>query len=285
MRNSGVRNPARNMAICVVVGAAGIVAVVAGALEMRALGHETGRTATLIALGLFGGILGIAFCFNFWRAVRIFRDMRSGRTAIARWTLPPPEFDRFRTIDGRFAEREEANDYSVPRATPPEGVEVIFSEDGVLIGGTYFGLSTTGMGRFNGVRWIASDPPMIEFGTVMTTATNATTFRLRHIHGTLRVPVASSAAQQGDHVARRYRDVIDRRVIVKPGFWTGRLHAGLWIAGACAGLAAIGFALRERNQALHDVPLFLAVAGTILAIGGLVMAFLAWTLRQRQRHG
>jgi len=254
MRNRGVSNPERNMAICGVVGVAGIVAVAAGALEMQALGHETGRTAVLIALGLFGGILGIAFCFNFWRAARIFRDMRSGRTAIARWTLPPPEFDRFREIDRRFAEREEGNDYKVPRTTPPDGVEVIFSEDGVLVGGVFFGLATTGIGRFGSVRWIGSDPPMIEFGTVLTTATHLGVARIHHIHGTLRVPVAVSAAQQGDHVARRFRDVIERRVIVKPHFWTGRLRAGLWIAGVCASFAATGFALRERNQELANIP-------------------------------
>lgn len=285
MRNRGVSNPARNMAICGVVGVAGIAAVAAGALEMQALGHETGRTAGLIALGLLAGILGITLCFNFWRAVRIVRDMRSGRTAIARWTLPPHEFDRFRVIDRRFAEREEDNDYKVPRTTPPDGVEVIFSEDGVLIGGVYFGLATTGVGRFSSVRWIDSDPPMIEFGTVLTTATNLGVVRIHHIHGTLRVPVAVSAAQQGDHVARRFRDVIERRVIVKPHFWTARLRAGLWIAGVCACFAAAGFALRARNQELANLPLVLAVAGTVLAIGGLVMAFLAWTLRARQRGG
>ncbi len=285
MRNRGVSNPARNMAICGVVGVAGIVAVAAGALEMRALGHETGRTAGLIALGLFSGILGIALCFNFWRAVRIVNDMRSGRTAIARWTLLPQEFDRFRVIDRRFAEREEDNDYKVPRTTPPDGVDVIFSDDGVLIGGVYFGLATTGIGRFDNVRWIGSDPPMIEFGTVLTTATNLSVVHIRHIHGTLRVPVAVSASQQGDHVARRFRDVIERRVIVKPYFWTARLRAGLWIAGVFVCFAAVGLALRARNQELANIPLVLAVAGTIIAIGGLVIAFLAWALRRRQRGG
>ena len=284
MRNRGLRNPERNMAICGIVGAAGIAAVAWGALEMHALGHETGRTAAAIALGLFGGILGIAFFVNFWRAVRIFLDMRSGRTAVARWTLPPHEFDRFREIDRRFAQREEGNDYKVPGRTPPEGVEVIFSDDGVLIGGAFFSLATTGLSRFSGVRWIASDPPMIEFGTVVTAATNLSVARVYNTHGTLRVPVASAAAQQGDHVARRFRDIIERRVIVKPYFWTGRLRAGLWIAGVCACLAAIGFALRERNQELANIPLFLAVAGTIIAVGGLVMALIAAKLRWQQNR-
>ena len=284
MRNRGLTNPARNMAICGVAGVVGVIAVTWGALKMHALGHETGATAAAIALGLFGGILGIAFFFNFWRAVRIFRDMRSGRTAIARWTLPPHEFDRFREIDRRFAEREEDNDYQAPRQTPPEGVEVIFSDDGVLVGGAFFSLATTGISRFSGVRWIASDPPMIKFGTVVTAATNLSVVRVHNTHGTLRVPVASAAAQQGDHVARRFRDIIDRRVIVKPHFWSGRLRAGLWIAGVCACLAAIGFALRERNQELVNIPLFLAVAGTITAIGGLVMALIAAKLRWQQHQ-
>lgn len=272
------------MAICGIVGVAGVIAVCWGGLEMRALGHETGGTVAAISLGLFGGILGIALFVNFWRAVRIFRGMRSGHTAVARWTVPPNEFDRFREVDRRFTEREEDNDYRAPRQTPPEGIEVIFSEDGVLVGGAYFSLATTGLSRFDAVRWIASDPPIIEFGTAMTTATNLSVPRLRTIHGTLRVPVAAASAQQGDYVARRFRDVVERRVIVKPHFWTGRLRAGLWIAGLCGGLAAIGFALRERNQELADIPLFLAVAGTIAAIGGLVMALIAVSLRAQQHR-
>ena len=71
---------------------------------------------------------------------------------------------------------------------------------------------------------------------------------------------------------------------MKPHFRTRRLRAGLWIAGVCACFAAIGFALRERNQERGNIPLFLAVAGTITAIGGLVMALIAAKLRWQQNR-
>ena len=285
MRNRGLRNPDRNAIISGLIALGGIVSVWLGAREMDALGHETGRTAALIALGLLAAILGTAMFVNFMRALRIFRDMRSGRTAIARWTVPPDEFARYREIDRRTAERGMDNDYRPPRNIPPGGVEVIFSEDAVLIGGAFFGLTTTGLSRFHDVRMTNSDPPMIEFGTVLTTMSNLRGFRMHHHGGTLRVPVATEAALQGSKLASRFQDVIERRIIVKPNFWSGRMKAGLVIAVIAAVAAAAGFALAERNQELGNVPLVLAVAGTICALGGLVMTILAWALRQRQLHG
>lgn len=285
MRNRGVRHPERNAALCGLIATCGIVSLWLGVREMNALGYETGRTATLIALGLLAAILGAAFLFNFLWAGRIFRAMRSGRSAIARWTVPPDQFARYREIDQRFAERGQNNDYRPPRSAPSGGVEVIFSEDGVLIGGVFFSLVTTGMSRFQSVDFIASDPPMIEFGTVLTWMTNLSAIRVHRTYGTLRVPVAAAAAMQGAKVVSRFTDVIERRVIVKPHFWTGRMKAGLIIAAVAGLLAAAGFALADRNQELGNVPLFLAVAGTVSAIGGLVMAALAWSLRERQRHG
>lgn len=61
--------------------------------------------------------------------------------------------------------------YKPPQRTPAEGVEVIFAEDGVLIGGGYFPLSITGGRRLEGVRYIDSSPPSIELSTTMTRTT------------------------------------------------------------------------------------------------------------------
>lgn len=285
MRNSGLCKPERNAAICGFVAVAGAVAVWWGFREMNALGRETSLTAAMIAFGMLAAIFGTAFFVNFMRAVRVFRDMRSGRTAIERWTVPAHEFARYREIDGRFAARGSRNDYRPPRYVPPEGVEVIFADDGVLIGGSYFSLATTGISRIRTVGLIASDPPMIEFATVLTTVTKMTSVQVHHNRGRLRVPVAAEAAMLGRRVVNRYQDILDRRVIVNPHFWTGRIKGGLIMAGISAVAAAVGFALKERNQELSNIPLVLAVAGTICAIGGLLMALIAWSLRQKQHYG
>lgn len=286
MRNRGVWHPGRNALLCGVVALGGMVAVALGAAEMQALGQETGRTAALIAIGLLAAILGTAMFINFLRAWAIFRALRAGRGVIARWTVPADQFARFRAIDRRFAERGNGdNDYRPPRAIPAGGVPVLFAEDGVLIGGCYFALTTTGLSRFGAVDLIASDPPMITFGTAMTVMANPGRFSMRTIHGTLRVPVAAEAGPLGGKVALWYRQVADRRVIVKPHFWRTRLRAGLAIAAVAALLAGIGFALAEQNQALANVPLLLAVAGTIVALAGLALAAIAARLRHRQHHG
>lgn len=61
------------------------------------------------------------------------------------------------------------NFYKPPKTTSAGGVEVIFSDDGVLIGGGYFPLSPTGRRRLQSVRYIASNPPSIESGMVINT--------------------------------------------------------------------------------------------------------------------
>ena len=55
--------------------------------------------------------------------VRVFRDLRSGRTAIARWTVPAEEFDRFREEQQRIpAASILTNFYRPPERTPAGGV-------------------------------------------------------------------------------------------------------------------------------------------------------------------
>jgi hypothetical protein len=105
------------------------------------------------------------------------------------------------------------------------------------------------------------------------------------VHGILRVPIARDAPDQAAKVLTHYEDVMARRTIVKPNFWRIRIKIGLIGAAVSASAAAIGFSLSGMNDALANVPLVLAAAGTMFALGGLVLAFLAWMFLMRQHEG
>ncbi len=283
MQSRGARNPGRNALVCLAVAVASAIAIWTGVRDMAALGHETGSTALRIGAGLFLLIISAIFSLNFFWGYRIVENLRSGRTRFSGWTVTPADYDLFREIDGNFAKRGEANDYRALKAVPPEGVAVLFSRDGVLIGDRYFGLASTGLNRFGDAAIIRSEPPMLEFAMVTTTATNLSVFRVFRIHSVLRVPVASNAAIQAEKVAGHFQAVLRNEVIVNPGFWKLRIRIGLIGAAICAALAGTGFLLADRNDELDNIPLFLAVAGTILAIGGLVLALKSWSFDRSRR--
>jgi hypothetical protein len=207
----GVRNPVRNAVLYGLISVASMGVVLLGVEDMR----ETGRTGSLLlALGLFPALLCPIFFLHYLSKIRVFRDMRSGRSAIARWTLPPEQFKRFCEEEQRFpAGSIMANFYRPPRSIPVDGVEVIFSDNGVLIGDGYFSLSTTGGRCVESVRYIASNPPSIEFGMIMKTMarTSSATTNTYRTGETLRVPVAAGSTQQATMVIQRYQALIDRR--------------------------------------------------------------------------
>ena len=284
MQSRGTKNPGRWALICLAVAAASALSIWTGVRDMNALGHETGSTAARIGFGLFALILSTIFSLNFLWGHRIVANLRRGRTRFGGWTVPPADYDRFREIDGHFAKRGEPNDYRALGAVPAEGIAVAFSRDGVLIGDRYFSLASTGLNRFDQAAMIRSDPPMIEFGMVTTSATNFSALRFFRIHSVLRVPVASDAVMQAEKIAGHFQAALRGEVIVNPGFWRLRIRIGLVGAAVCTALAALGFLLADRNVELHNIPLFLAVGGTITAIGGLVLALLSWRFDQSRRR-
>jgi hypothetical protein len=210
-RSGGVRNPVRNTVLFGLTTVVSIVLVLLGVADMR----ETGRTSSpLLMLGLFPALLGPIFFIYYLSRIRVFRDLQSGRSAIARWTVPAEQFNRFREEEGRIpAHSIMINFYQPPKTTPAGGVEVIFADDGVLIGGGYFPLSTTRGRRVQSVRYIASNPPSIEFGTVLKTMvrTSSATSATRSTAEKLRVPVSVDATKQAGEVVQRYQAIIDRR--------------------------------------------------------------------------
>lgn len=192
----------------------GLVTLVSVALVLWSFAdaRASGRSGSpLVTLGMFPALLCPIFAIYYLRKIRVFRDMQSGRSAIARWTVPAEQFDRFRAEEQRIpAASIMINFYKPPRTVPAGGVEVIFSQDGVLIGGGYFPLSPKGRRRLQSVRYIASDPPTIEFGTVVHTAarTSSATTETVRTSESLRVPVAIDARKQAGEVVHRYQAII-----------------------------------------------------------------------------
>lgn len=199
----GIR-PVRTAWTLGLVTAVSVTLVVKGIADMRA----TGRSGSpYLALGLFPALLCPIGLVYYLSKVPVVRDMRRGKTAIARWTVPADEFRRFVEEDARVESRSRTGNYYEPPSTiPAEGIEVIFADDGVLIGDGYFPLSTTGGRRVHRVGSLATSPPMIEFGTILSTRarTSNTTSEAVRISETLRVPVAADATRQADMVVGRY---------------------------------------------------------------------------------
>ena len=203
-RSAGVRHPARKALLFAIATLLALGLVAAGIADMRA----TGRSGSpwLVLGGPPALLCPLLFAYYATR-VRVFRDLRSGRTAIARWTVPPDEFADFRAHEaGIGGGSVDVNFYRLPATVPDDGIEVIFSGRGVLIDGGWFPLSFTGGRRVLAVDYQA-DPPAIAFTTRLTTTvrTSSNTFDTRHAVSVLRVPVARAARAQAGVVVDRYR--------------------------------------------------------------------------------
>lgn len=205
-RSRGIRHPVRN---AVLLTGVGIALLVLGVLDMRATGETE---SPLLVLGLLPTLLAPIALIYALGHVTVVRGLRSGRTATARWTVPADEFKRFCEADQRNpAGSVMTNFYKPPPSIPADGVEVVFSDAGVMIGDGYFPLSAKGGRRLEGVREVVSDPPSIEFTTAfkgMVRTSSMTHASTRTVY-LLRVPVASDARWEAGEVVRRYQAILD----------------------------------------------------------------------------
>lgn len=283
----GIRNPARNALISLVILVVSVTALVAGIVVMISAGRETTFSAIAIGLGALGSILSPFLLINFVWGMRLVGAMRRGENVIGRWTVAADQFKRFRANEARHAREGHPNVYTPPRRTPAEGVEIIFTADAVLIGDTFFGLATTGVQHIRQAGIVPGDPLCLGFQTAILTgrqyATGVTTFRMAK--GLLRIPVPDAAHADAKRVLDHYTAALAGQVVVKPDFWPRRIRWGLWVAGIAGIVAAAGFVLEATEADSGVLPVVLAVSGTVTAVAGLVLALIAWSLAGQQRRG
>ncbi|TWT15109.1 hypothetical protein [Reyranella sp. CPCC 100927] len=285
MHNHGIRNPQRSALICVAVTVVAWAFVAWGALEMHMAGEETLGSGLKIGLALLPAILAPAMFYNFWRGMKVFAAIRRGENEIGRWTATAAELAEFSANDhARNAlGRENLNMWTPPRRPPPQGIEIIFVADGVLVGDTYFALITTGMFKITGVRILSESLPAIAFRT------GATWMHEHRVHtavGALRIPVSRAASAAAARVLGHFERVDAREIIVNPGFYRGRMLVGLFGAPIFFAVAAVGFTLKltGRYNDSDDVSGLLIVIGILLGGAMLVLALAAWWLGRAQRR-
>lgn len=283
--SAALRNPKRSAVIAGTLTVLGIAAIVAGVIDMQRTGAETALSAISIGVGLVVAILGLFLTLNFVWAVRLVGAMGRGEGVIARWTVTPEEFADFRRAEAAHKAAGRRNDYKPPRTTPSAGVEIVFSASAVLIGDTFVGLARDGLARFTGARVVAGNPPCLAFATAMTVGrTGAAGARFETVVGELRVPIARTAQGAARTVLEHFAAVAARRKIVNPRFWPLRIRIGLGAALAAGAICAAGFALNALKFDLGIAPLIMAVAGAVTAIGGLVLAFVAWRIHAQYKR-
>jgi hypothetical protein len=121
--------------------------------------------------------------------------------------VPADEFRRFRDAEANIpAHSVMVNYYQPPESVPQTGIEVLFSDSGLLIGDGYFPLSTTGPRQVEGVRHAEGVPDALELsiGLAPSARTSSATIQSIRVLHVLRVPVAQGAGQAANAVVRRY---------------------------------------------------------------------------------
>lgn len=282
--NYGFSRPGRSALIGFAMFVAGAVSLAWGIAEMaRTGGAETAYTAAAIGLGGYVGFAGAISTLNFLWGMRKVARTRAGIGVIGRWTVPPGEFAAFREDERARRTAGSLNDYRLPRTVPPEGLEVIFIEDGVLIGDAYFGLVSTGLFTFTALEVLASRPRAIAFETNSLHISRSG--RRRTMPGRIRLPVANGADDELRAVVAHFNDVLSARRIVNPGFYPSRMRIGIGGVIVGAVLAAIGFGLEAADIEAGYIPVTLAVVGIVGGLGAALLAIIAFRLHRQQYRG
>ena len=260
-------------------------------LERARRARRNGSQPGAIALGtaLLPAIIMPMMTVYFLWAARKVRAARRGENVIGRWTVSATELAEF--VDGNAARSalgpSYRNEWKPPRKPPAAGIEIIFVPDAVVVGSAFYSLVTTGLFRCTGVQELRQNPPAIEFGVITVLASTTT---VRRFFNTLRLPVSRQARGELDRVLDHFRRVSNREIVVNPDFYRSRIRIGLILASVGAILTPLGFwfagqARRSGDQDMENFAEGLAGGSLIVAVAGLVLAAIAWTLRQRQYRG
>lgn len=241
--------------------------------------HWTGYAA------IFAGLpLAVASLILLIKALVLARGeakLLAGNGVIGRWHLSAAEWDRFRAYDPiRAAQHPSlANDLAIRKETPAQGVDVIVGKTSLLIDGAYHVLRPGGLPELRGIAWLSDpvDPECLELA--LAHPTNKYGGKLLRA---LRIPIARVARAEARRVFDHYA-VITRPRASPAERNPGRvIRSSLAVSILCAGVAGVGFAMNAQGIT-GDMPIILAVGGSVAGLGAALLALLVALLHRRPR--
>lgn len=285
MFSAGIRNPQRSVLICVVIALLSWASIAWGVFEMYATGQETESSGLKIGLALLPAIIAPLMALNFWWGIKVIASIRRGEKLIARWTVTAAELAEFAASDKTRSAlgSEHLNEWSPPREPLASGIDVAFVPDGVLVGDTYYALTTTGPFRFTHVWLLSGGAPAVAFRTLLTLANR---FGTRTTVGELRIPVPDTASPEAARVVAHFESVRTGAVIANPNFYRRRMRIGLIGAPVFFAIAALGFVLGPDDMSNGDIsiPGLMVIIGIAVGVTMLILALAAWLLDGAQRR-
>jgi hypothetical protein len=193
LRDRGITQPALKAGIALAAALAG-----AAALAWSLVDDAPPAANTLGAVAL---VLGLMAALNYLYAQSLVRRVRRGENLVARWRVSPFTLARFEQAERA---RKRANSWDGWRKPRPQGLEVIFAKEAVVVGDTYFTLRKGGMSRVTHVHIERGAVDHIQFAMTLTIAGAGSQPRTARYRGHLRIPVADNAAVEAARVVAHF---------------------------------------------------------------------------------
>jgi len=203
MRDRGISSPGTKSWITGTLAVGGAAALIWGLQSPDPAWQLAVAAKTLGAVVL---VIALLMTANYLYAQSLIGKMRRGEDVIGRWTVEPDSFAKFREIER--ARKTSKNSWRVPGKDMPEGLEVIFTRQSVLVGNTWFRLAAKGMTRFYHAGIENDVVPSIGFSMRLTIAGAGSLHQTARYTGHLRVPIADGAAVEAARVVQYFRGLV-----------------------------------------------------------------------------
>jgi len=264
-----MRHPRRARNIALGVFIFGLMAL-PGAVLIPDHSIPTAWHSVLFIAGLMSLLLGGAFALHQHFDMRAHERLLRGEGVIARWRIDPLAWQAFLGLNRQASAEPGAltNQLTLVKEAPPEGIEIIVARDGVLVGGDFQPVPFRGTPRVESVSRLRNDQSACIELDLYYPAVRYTPTRLA-----LRFPIPVGVEDLAAKLVAHYQ-ASELATRGKPGiaFRKPRLFRSisLIILLICAVSFAGGLLLRDKHE-LGNLPLFMAVIGTVAGIGSALL--------------
>lgn len=105
---------------------------------------DAGKGLTLRFMFLMGGLVGVAFgtvwLFIRWDEAKRYARLKAGKGVIARWTIDPAHWEKFRRQSKEWDQLEgvRPNDANLEQIPGAAGIEIVVTGDSMLLGEAFY---------------------------------------------------------------------------------------------------------------------------------------------------